>query len=418
MNNCLILLTNYYPFYKGEEYLESEIEHLSKNFKDIYIISTMVSDNMEQTRKVPKNVTVLPIGINHSKLGKLKMVVNQFNNINKDKEKRQVISKDSKNKIVNKLYCYYFESRAMDVYEKLERILGKYDFEQYTNITIYSYWLYITARVGVELKNKYFKDKNTYTISRAHRYDLYEYAAPLKYLPQREYLLSSIDRIYPCSQDGVDVLNETYPKYKNKIEVGRLGTISTNILGNLDNKELNIVSCSALRKVKRVDLLIETLYELEKLSIPYKWTHIGDGPEFEKIKELATNKLDNRNFKFEGFLKNKDVLRWYEKNKVTVFVNLSESEGVPVSIMEAMSIGVPIVATDVGGTREIVKNEYNGYLIDKECKIARVVESFIKLYNMNEDEYKKLSKNSFEIWSNLCDANKIYSNFANKLSNS
>ena len=58
MNNCLILLTNYYPFHKGEEYLESEIAYLSEKFKDIYIISTMVSDKMEQTRQVPENVTV------------------------------------------------------------------------------------------------------------------------------------------------------------------------------------------------------------------------------------------------------------------------------------------------------------------------------------------------------------------------
>lgn len=70
MNNCLILLTNYYPFHKGEEYLESEIEYLSKSYKKIYIISTMVSNEMQQTRTVPENVVILPIGIKHSIAGK------------------------------------------------------------------------------------------------------------------------------------------------------------------------------------------------------------------------------------------------------------------------------------------------------------------------------------------------------------
>ena len=66
MKRCLILLTNYYPFHKGEEYLESEIEHLSANFHQIFVVSTMVSKDMIQTRTVPQNVTVLPIGIKHT----------------------------------------------------------------------------------------------------------------------------------------------------------------------------------------------------------------------------------------------------------------------------------------------------------------------------------------------------------------
>lgn len=103
MNNALILLTNYYPFHKGEEYLESEIEHLSKNFQDIYIISTMVSTNMEQTRTVPSNVKVLPVGISHSKVGKVKMFSNQFKSIYKDSSKRKLIKEDSKGKHASKI---------------------------------------------------------------------------------------------------------------------------------------------------------------------------------------------------------------------------------------------------------------------------------------------------------------------------
>ncbi|WP_010677044.1 glycosyltransferase [Bacillus timonensis] len=415
MNNCLILLTNYYPFHKGEEYLESEIEHLASNFHQIFIVSTMVSNDMAQTRKVPANVTVLPVGIKHSLLGKTNMVVRQFNAIIKDRAKKLMISQDSKGRLLPKFYCYYFESRAMDVYEQIKNKFNKYNFDQYESITIYSYWLYITARVGLELKNDYFKDRNPYTISRAHRYDLYEYAAPLKYLPERDYLLNGLDTVYPCSQDGVEVLNKTYPAYKNKIHVERLGTISTGIVSHTENDKLYIVSCSVVRKVKRIDLLIEALVELEKKNIPFLWTHIGGGPEFEKIKKLAQKKLNMENVHLMGFLKNQDVLNWYKKNPATVFVNLSSSEGVPVAIMEAISMGIPVIATDVGGTREIVENGLNGYLLDKDCEVSEIVDKLLIVNNFDETKYKDISNNALRIWKERCNTEVIYDKFAKKL---
>lgn len=415
MNNCLILLTNYYPFHKCEEYLESEIEYLSKSYKKIYIISTMVSNEMQQTRTVPENVVILPIGIKHSIAGKSKMVLRQFSTINKDKLKTKMIKADSKGKLSHKLYCYYFESRAMDVYDRAERQLNEYDFEQYDSITVYSYWLYITARVAVELKHKYFKERNPYTISRAHRYDLYEDAAPLKYLPERDYLLKSLDAVYPCSQDGVEALNQTYPAYKDKVSVERLGTISTNVLSNTMNDKLYIVSCSVVRKVKRIDLLIEALVKLEEKNIPYVWTHIGGGPEFERIKKLAKSKLNMEQVKFTGFVKNQEVLNWYKENPATVFVNLSASEGVPVAIMEAISMGLPVIATDVGGTREIVENGKNGYLLDKDCTVKEIVESLNGFHSMNSEQYKKMCDNALGIWKERSNAEVLYSEFVNQL---
>ena len=47
-------------------------------------------------------------------------------------------------------------------------------------------------------------------------------------------------------------------------------------------------------------------------------------------------------------------------------MNVSESEGIPVSIMEASSFGIPVIATNVGGVGEIVENGYNGLLLNKD----------------------------------------------------
>lgn len=66
----LILMTNYYPYYKGEEYIENEISIASEYFNKILIIPTMVSIDMKQTRKLPRNVDVLNVKVDCSLLGK------------------------------------------------------------------------------------------------------------------------------------------------------------------------------------------------------------------------------------------------------------------------------------------------------------------------------------------------------------
>ncbi|MFU0790279.1 glycosyltransferase [Virgibacillus proomii] len=415
MEKCLILLTNYYPFHKGEEYLESEINYLSKKFYKILIISTMVNKNMSQTRNVPENVDVLPIGVDHSVFGKVNMVRSQYKKIYRNKEKMKMIKQDTNGNILHKLYCYYFECRAMYIYSELKDKLRKYNFNNYDSIIIYSYWLYITARVALELKDDYFRERSVHTISRAHRYDLYEDVAPLNYLPEREFLLNGLDAIYPCSNDGVYEINKKYPNFKGKIKVGRLGTVSPGVMSRTKDDKLYIVSCSVVRKVKRLDLLIESLTKLESKNIPYLWTHIGGGPEFKKIKKLAQKKLSRKNVDFKGFLKNQDVLNWYKNNYATVFVNISSSEGVPVAIMEAISMGLPVIATDVGGTREIVENTKNGYLLSKNCNADDIANCLLTFHSIDKGSYIQMCEDAINIWRERCDADYLYDKFSSFL---
>ena len=416
MKNCLILLTNYYPFHKGEEYLESEIEHLASKFHQIFVVSTMVSDDMKQTRALPDNVIVLPVGIKHSLLGKGNMVLRQCKEIYKDKEKMKKIKEDSKGNFLHTLYCIYFESRAMDVYDQVKEKLKGYNFDHYNSITIYSYWLYITARVAVELKSNYFRGRKLYTFSRAHGYDINEHVNPLKFLPERKLLLDSLDNVFPVSQNGVDFLNRKYPGYENKVEVRRLGSKKLNVKKQNNNEVLNIVSCSTVRKLKRIDLLIDALAILREKQINFKWTHIGGGPDFNQIKKMASQKLDDNQFEFTGHIKNSEVLDWYQKNNATVFANTSSSEGVPVSIMEAMSIALPVIATDVGGTREVVKKNQTGFILREDCTKEEIASAFIDITRMRQDEYQNMCLAAYDFWDNYCNAEKLYCDFANEIS--
>ena len=85
-----------------------------------------------------------------------------------------------------------------------------------------------------------------------------------------------------------------------------------------------------------------------------------------------------------GIVNNNLILDFYSENYIDLFINVSETEGIPVSIMEAQSAGIPVLATNVGGTSEIVNNK-NGFLIDKSFEVVSVA-NMIKKYLKSNDE--------------------------------
>ena len=145
--------------------------------------------------------------------------------------------------------------------------------------------------------------------------------------------------------------------------------------------------------------------------------HFGSGEEESKIKKMASETLgENVNAVFEGRVENRKVLEFYRNNAINLFINLSESEGIPVSIMEAMSFGIPCIATNVGGTSEIVVNGINGYLIDDEDDeyIAGKVDS---IATMNAEGYRQLRDAARNTWEQKFNAKKNYRVFIEEIKN-
>lgn len=404
-DKTLLLLTNYYPYFNGEEYLESEITYLSNEFDNIVIIPTMVNEKMSITRDTPKNVSVLKINYNLS-------IMNRFLFAVKRVQKWKDFQEKNADSFLKKIYLNYFENRANYVFKSILRSL---DIDKFKNdhIYIYSYWFFITARVSILLK-EFLKSREIVVkkiVSRAHRYDLYENESKLNYLPEREYLLKNIDYIYPCSLDGKDHLNDNYNGYEKKITEKYLGTEEAEVHSVTKSGKNLIVSCSGIRKVKRIEKIIDGLALLEKDGIEYSWIHFGGGKYFNKMKKYAQQELSENNFEFKGNISNQSLKKWYDKNNVDIFINLSISEGIPVSIMEAMARGIPVIATDVGGSSELI--EGNGILLKKYCSSKDVSEAIVKIFH--HKNYTDLCKNSICLWNEKFDSEKNYSLFAELL---
>jgi glycosyltransferase involved in cell wall biosynthesis len=124
---------------------------------------------------------------------------------------------------------------------------------------------------------------------------------------------------------------------------------------------------------------------------PIRWVHIGDGPEMNSLRSIVQNRTAQTEVELLGQLSNNEVMDAYRTFKPWVFVNVSETEGVPVSIMEAMSFGVPVIATDVGGTSELV-NSMNGFLVES-CEPLNVLSNTIRKYKSLDSELQQQLSN-------------------------
>lgn len=417
---CLILLTNYYPYFKGEEYLESEIQYLSQSFDRIIIIATMIGNDEKPTRQLPENTSAYASGVAHSLRGKAKMILRNF--IPASREMKASASQDDYGRGLKKLYATYFEARTMTIYPSICQILEKENIKSTGSVIIYSYWLYITARLAVQLKLDYFQDRIPYTLSRAHRYDVDEEASALKFLPFRLYLLKSLDAIHPVSSYHESFLKNKYPAFADKVSRRALGVNAPSITFEERTSlpfDQTIVSVSAMRKVKRIDLLIEALSLLAKNypDLKFKWVHFGAGGDFERMKKLASKKLPSDKYELKGHRPNTELQQWYEQNKPKVFVNVSTSEGVPVSIMEACSYGIPVLATDAGGNSDIVKDHVNGRLLPIELSKEQLAKTLHELLTADEESIRMMSNQAYNTWLHDFNAEKLYRAFSAELLN-
>jgi glycosyltransferase involved in cell wall biosynthesis len=193
-------------------------------------------------------------------------------------------------------------------------------------------------------------------------------------------MIREIDAVYPCSQDGSSYLSSSFPAYAAKIHTAYLGTADYGLNPIHDKGVFTIVSCSNIVPVKQVQLIAEALSEVKKQGFgSFSWICIGDGPLLDELKRAVREELDLlSNVSFLGRISNHAVFELYKKQHIDVFINVSENEGLPVSLMEAQSFGIPCLATDVGGTSEIVSNEV-GVLLSENTS-AEVLAGHIVTY--------------------------------------
>lgn len=141
--------------------------------------------------------------------------------------------------------------------------------------------------------------------------------------------------------------------------------------------DISVIHISNFRPVKRIQDLVYAMTIVVKKAPDARLMLVGDGPERHRIERLI-DRLDIRHkVLVTGF--RSDVANLLRCSDVAVLC--SETESAPLTLLEAMSCGLPVVATRVGGIPEIVQDNFNGFLVPlkhPEAIAARLIE-------LNED---------------------------------
>ena len=306
----------------------------------------------------------------------------------------------------------YFLSRTERFTREITDCLQCVDLSVFDSVTLYSYWLFTAASAAAELKMILQKRgaKQVRFVSRAHGYDVYAARNALSYLPCRTAILEQADAVFVCSQDGRDLLRGAYPQYRDKIRTAYLGAEKSVYRRGSADGVLRIVSCGraiALKRIERIDAALRLLPKTQRAE----WTHIGDGPVLRTLRQKAQTLPGNITVHFPGAMAHTDVLRYYRTHAVDVFVSASRSEGLPVSAMEAMAFGVPIVVTRAGGCAELIDGGSNGILLPQDFSDRALAQAMQSVQRGGEE----MRLAAFRVQQMKFDAQKNYAAFAEVL---
>ncbi|MEK4761280.1 glycosyltransferase family 4 protein [Viridibacillus sp. FSL E2-0187] len=200
------------------------------------------------------------------------------------------------------------------------------------------------------------------TVFTAHGWAFTEGVQPLKKLLYKhieKILAPRTTKIIAVSNYDQELAVQKKVVSKNKITTIHNGIQSNDKQSHFHNNVPKIVMVSRFEKPKRQDLLIEVLSTMKELE--WSLELIGDGVELANVKDLVKHKGLSHRVRFLGV--RNDIEN--QVQDADIFVLLSNFEGLPISILEAMRAGLPVIASDVGGVAELVIEGKTGYLVDQ-----------------------------------------------------
>lgn len=186
--------------------------------------------------------------------------------------------------------------------------------------------------------------------------------------PRKQKIYATLERFMTKFSDHIITVSEYDRQHGFKHNVGTPELVQTihngvpDIKTSASEKSSSIVRLIMVARFEDPKDQYFLIQALSKLPAHLTWQidFLGDGPNLQKCQELATHENLDSKIIFHGqSFKVKEFL-----NLADIFVLISNYEGFPLTILEAMSTSLPIIASDVGGVKESVSSK-NGYIIPK-----------------------------------------------------
>lgn len=245
----------------------------------------------------------------------------------------------------------------------------------------------------------------------AHGYDVYR--RPPADWPQRARAASAVITVSGANARHICARAWAAPEHVHVVpcgvDVDRFRPAQTN-----GRRGAHIVCVARLRPVKNLELLIDACAELRAGGLEFRCTIVGDGSRRAELADAARRLGLQTVVTLVGAQDQEAVLRWWQS--ATVAALTSHSEGMPVCLMEAAAVGVPAVATAVGGVPELVDDGKTGVLVApgdraalvgalsrliKEPQFATQLGSAARLKAVREYSVQRAVDELLRIWSNL-----------------
>lgn len=163
------------------------------------------------------------------------------------------------------------------------------------------------------------------------------------------------------------------------------GIDSTRFQPTKADKPFDIILTGRLAQIKRIDVFLQAVKGVSERRPEVRVAIVGMGELYDELRALAAELGIERNVEFAGH--QSDVDDWLARSKI--FVLTSDSEGLALSMMEAMMSGLPAVVSDVGDLGDLVEDGVNGYLVPRRCP-ELFAERLIELLS-NDDKLQELS---------------------------
>lgn len=407
LDRTLIILVTNYPYGFGEHFMENELFALADEFSDIYIVATdqKYLGSKIKISRIPENVQLIEYIEKIDKKDKIFALRNLFSRV----FFQDILTLRKCNIAICKIFLMEF-LKAQKLSNFLDTLIQRQKINTH-KCYVYSYWNDFMSASIAHLKIKYPKIKG---FSRAHGWDVYSERHPFCYLPMRKFISSKLQAIFFISKNGKSYYQKLLPNYSSIFLHSPLGTTNETIFVNKNNETQSfvMVSCSSIIPLKNLWIMIDALSIISNTTI--HWIHFGDGIEEQEIKKYAETKLkdkSNIDYLFKGFVSNSNVHRYYSNNHIDFLINCSTTEGIPVSMMEAMSFGIPVIGTNVGGVSEIIEHGENGYLLSPTPLAQEVANAIEKLCNLPHESMQALRANAYNTWNTKFNAETNYSRF-------
>jgi glycosyltransferase involved in cell wall biosynthesis len=226
----------------------------------------------------------------------------------------------------------------------------------------------------------------------SHNTDVMNAVLDKRYIPLTQDALNRADLITAVSENTKErllhIIGKGFPSFYRKTKVVPCGVDVKAF--SVDGSIKEVSSRYKISSTDKVALYVGKITTIKGLEYfvnaakhfpEAKFFIVGGGDEIEKIQKMADS-LKTNNIIFTGYLgkEDKKMLSQLYRRANVVVIPSTESEGVPMTALEAMSSSVPVIASNIGGIPTAIKNQKNGILV-KPKNSSQLVEAIAYIFN-------------------------------------